>query len=281
MNGASGKGGLLLVAAPLLFAIFLSGCRSADVSNRPARRTTMPVQRATSDGGMVAAAHPRAVATGRQMLEAGGTAVDAAVATAFALHVLEPMMSRPGGGGSMTLWDPTTQTADFVDFYASAGADPDPGLNAVPDSALQQNRERIAAVPGSVAGLLSAHAKYGELPREQVMAPVIRLARQGVPVHSLFARIIDDYEHRLTYDEDAAKIFYPDGEPLQAGDHHRRGQSGRRPGRRPGRAAGLAARTRPRGKRGAAGATRRHSGGGDGHVGPAEAGPLRAGSRRC
>jgi len=179
----------------------------------------MPVQRSVSDGGMVAAAHPRAVAAGTKMLEAGGTAVDAAVATAFALHVLEPMMSGPGGGGSMTLWDPETKTANFVDFYASAGADPDHGLNAVPDSVLSQNRERMAAVPGSVAGLLSAHAKYGELSRERVMAPAIRLAREGFPVHTLFARIIDDYGHRLTYDEDAAAIFYPDGEPLQAGDH--------------------------------------------------------------
>ncbi len=153
------------------------------------------------------------------MLDAGGTAVDAAVATGFALHVLEPMMSGPGGGGSMTLWDPTTETADFVDFYASAGADPDHGLNAVPDSVLQKNRERIAAVPGSVAGLLSAHRKYGALSRERVLAPAIRLAREGFPVHPLFARIIDNYEHRLTYDEDAAAIFYPDGKPLQAGDH--------------------------------------------------------------
>ncbi|PSQ65130.1 MAG: hypothetical protein BRD32_04790 [Bacteroidetes bacterium QH_2_64_74] len=71
----------------------------------------------------------------------------------------------------------------------------------------------------AVAGLLSAHEKYGALSRERVLAPAIRLAREGVPVHPLFARIIDNYEHRLTYDEDAAAIFYPDGTPLQAGDH--------------------------------------------------------------
>ena len=210
---------MVSLAAGLFFVVLLTGCRSADVSETPVRRTTMPVQRAVSDGGMVAAAHPRAVKAGTKMLNAGGTAVDAAVATAFALHVLEPMMSGPGGGGSMTLWDPETERADFVEFYASAGKDPDHGLNAVPDSVLQSNRERMAAVPGSVDGLLSAHAKYGELSRERVLGPAIRLAREGFPVHPLFARIIDNYEHRLTYDEDAAAIFYPDGEPLQAGDH--------------------------------------------------------------
>lgn len=219
VDGVAGERRLGLLTAMLLFAVLLGGCRSAEMTDRSARQTSLPVQRAVSDGGMVAAAHPRAVEAGTSMLEAGGTAVDAAVATAFALHVLEPMMSGPGGGGSMTLWDPETETADFVDFYASAGAGPDYGLNAVPDSVLQKNRERMAAVPGSVAGLLSAHEKYGALSRERVLAPAIRLAREGVPVHPLFARIIDNYEHRLTHDEDAAAIFYPDGTPLQAGDH--------------------------------------------------------------
>lgn len=76
----------------------------------------------------------------------------------------------------------------------------------------------MAAVPGSVAGLLSAHSRYGALPRERVMAPAIRLAREGFPVHPLLARIIETYEDRLTYDEEAAAVFYPEGSPLQAGD---------------------------------------------------------------
>ena len=69
--------------------------------------------------------------------------------TVFALHVLEPMVSGADGGGSIPLWDPTTGAADFVDFHASAEADPDHGLNAVPGSVLQKNRERMAAVPDS------------------------------------------------------------------------------------------------------------------------------------
>ncbi len=173
-------------------------------------------KRAVSTDGMVAAAHPLAVEAGVEALEDGGTAVDAAVTTAFALSVLEPMMGGVGGGGSMTLWDPEGETADFVDFYATAGADPDHGLDAVPDSV--RSRERRVAVPGTVDGLLESHERYGELSRARVLEPAIQLARDGFPVHSLLARVISDYEERLTYDEEAASIFYPDGEPLQAGD---------------------------------------------------------------
>jgi gamma-glutamyltranspeptidase/glutathione hydrolase len=76
----------------------------------------------------------------------------------------------------------------------------------------------MVAVPGTVDGLLAAHDRHGTLSRERVLAPAIRLAREGFRVHPLLARIVDDYEERLTYDEDAAEIFYPDGEPLQTGD---------------------------------------------------------------
>jgi gamma-glutamyltranspeptidase/glutathione hydrolase len=217
-GGASSVGSGPVVAAVVVLLLLLSGGRTAAAQTPDPLSASAfaPTERAVSDSGMVAAAHPRAVEAGRAVLADGGTAVDAAVATAFALHVLEPMMSGLGGGGSMTYWDPTTETARFVDYYASAGADPDHGLNAVPDSA--RSRERMVAVPGTVAGLLSAHAKYGELSRERVMAPAIRLAREGFTVHTLLARIIENYEERLTYDADAAALFYPDGTPLQAGD---------------------------------------------------------------
>ena len=202
--------------------IAVGACRSTSPSeSRPSPDPVVETQevlaqRATSSQGMVAAAHPRAVEAGRAALEDGGTAVDAAVTTAFALGVLEPMMGGVGGGGAMTLWDPTTESADFVDFYATAGEDPDHGLGEIPDSA--RSRERMVAVPGTVDGLLQAHDRYGTLSRERVLEPAIRLAREGFPVHPLLAQIIADYEERLAYDEEAAAIFYPDGEPLQAGD---------------------------------------------------------------
>jgi gamma-glutamyltranspeptidase/glutathione hydrolase len=209
---------ILLVACALL----VGGCASppstgsASAPTAPSYPSDPSIERAESDEGMVAAAHPRAVEAGVAALEDGGTAVDAAVTTAFALGVLEPMMGGIGGGGSMTLWDPDGEEARFIDFYASAGADPDSGLGAVPDSL--RSRERMVAVPGTVDGLLEAHDEHGVLSRRRVLAPAIRLAREGFPVHPLLARIIDDYEERLTYDDAAAAVFYPDGEPLQAGD---------------------------------------------------------------
>jgi gamma-glutamyltranspeptidase/glutathione hydrolase len=173
-------------------------------------------KRAEAANGMVAAAHPLAAQAGVDMLQQGGNAVDAAAATAFVLNVVEPMMAGIGGGGSMTIWRDDAAAADFVEFYASAGADPDYNLEQIPDST--RSRERMVAVPGAVDGLLSAHERYGALSREAVMQPAIRAAREGFPVHTLLARVIADYEERLTYDPAAAAIFYPDGEPLQAGD---------------------------------------------------------------
>jgi gamma-glutamyltranspeptidase/glutathione hydrolase len=203
--------------------IAVSACSGAQESAAPATaRATDAVQssplakRAEATNGMVAAAHPLAAQAGVDMLKQGGNAIDAAVATAFVLNVVEPMMAGIGGGGSMTIWRADAATADFVEFYASAGADPDYELEQIPDSV--RSRERMVAVPGAVDGLLSAHERYGTLPRETILQPAIQAARDGFPVHTLFARVIAEYEDRLTYDPEAAAVFYPDGEPLQAGD---------------------------------------------------------------
>lgn len=225
-----------LLLALVAGAFLLNGCQSAqetadpqtespeDVAVEPSERpssaepeTSAPLnKRAVGEKGMVTAAHPRAVNAGVEMLEKGGNAVDAAVATAFTVGVVEPMMSGVGGGGSMTLWNSESESAEFVDFYASAGADPDSSLEKIPDSV--RTRERRVAIPGAVAGLMSAHEKHGTLPREVVLEPAIRTAREGFPVHTLLARVIESEEEKLTYTDEAAEIFYPDGEPLQAGD---------------------------------------------------------------
>lgn len=163
---------------------------------------------------MVVTAHRLASEAGVAMLGRGGNAIDAAVAAAFAVGVVEPMMSGVGGGGAMTIWLEDQQRAEHVEFYASAGADPDYAL----DTDSLPSPERGVAVPGTVAGLLEALERFGSLPRAQVVEPAIRIARDGFPVHGLLARAIAADSAAVAHTRAASKIFLPGGTPLQPGD---------------------------------------------------------------
>lgn len=167
-------------------------------------------KRAVGDKGMVASAHPSASEAGQEILRAGGTAVDAALATAFAIGVVEPMMSGLGGSGGMVIWDAITDNADFVEFYATSGA----RISTEPN----RGPARMVGVPGEVAGLLAAHAKYGRLPLATVMAPAIRLAESGYPAHAMLARVAQGDSAKLASSAPRAReIFLPGGRPVPAG----------------------------------------------------------------
>jgi len=176
-------------------------------------------KRATGNEMMIATAHPLATDAGLNMLEKGGTAADAAVAAGFVLAVVEPMMSGLGGSGSATIWDAGEGRADYLDYYAQFGADPDFALDfdwEIDSGSV--SRERLAAIPGTVAGFYELHQRYGVLDWKVVIEPSIELARFGFIVHRLLGEIIQSYSDRLTYDPEAALIFYPGGRPLQAGE---------------------------------------------------------------
>lgn len=201
-------------------ALVLYSCSPTEpVTDDPAEMLTLQEKRATGEEGMVAAAHPRAAQIGIDMLDQGGNAFDAAVATAFALAVVEPMMSGLGGSGAMVTWDNENNQPDYIDFYAQLGADPDFALESDmdedPDSV---TNERSVAIPGFVMGLLEVHEEKGNLTREEILQPSVDLALDGFPVHGLLGEIIRGYEDRLKYEEAAAEIFYPDGDPLETGD---------------------------------------------------------------
>ncbi|HEX5581231.1 MAG TPA: gamma-glutamyltransferase family protein [Gemmatimonadaceae bacterium] len=173
-------------------------------------------QRVEARNGVVAAAHPAAAEAGLEMLRRGGNAVDAAVATSFALAVVEQQMAGLGGGGAMTIWLDGPKRAEYLDFYATAGADP---TWAAPRQRGQPvPPELMVAVPGAVDGLLVALERHGTLPRDVVLAPAIRLARDGFPVHALLAGAIANNRDKLTRTPEVARIFYPGGRALQAGD---------------------------------------------------------------
>jgi gamma-glutamyltranspeptidase/glutathione hydrolase len=193
---------------------------SASCASVPGLAQTVPRpdQRVEASRGVVAAAHPDAARAGLAMLESGGNAIDAAVAAAFAVGVVEPMMSGVGGGGAMTLWLQDRAEAWNVEFYASAGDAPDFSLDSVPASERQEIAEQWVAVPGLVAGLLEAHERYGKLSRAVVLEPAVRLARDGFIVRPLLARVVAEEEDKLHGDASAREVFYPNGNALQSGD---------------------------------------------------------------
>ncbi|HEY9450028.1 MAG TPA: gamma-glutamyltransferase [Gemmatimonadaceae bacterium] len=197
--------------AAVLLAIVAAACTPTGLGPTLAPDTG---KRLVAEHGMVASANPYASDAGLEMLRQGGNAVDAAVASAFAVGVVEPMMSGLGAGGGMLIWLQDSSRAEYVDFYATAGADPDTALAHYRGPT---NIPRAAAVPGAVAGLLEAQARYGKLPRSTVLAPAIRLAAQGFPVHSLLARVISQDSAKLVVSEGASRVFLPGGHPIAPG----------------------------------------------------------------
>jgi gamma-glutamyltranspeptidase/glutathione hydrolase len=177
--------------------------------------------------GMVASAQREASAAGLAILKAGGNAVDAAVAVGYALAVVDPCCGNIGGGGFMlihTAGVAAHQGGDsFINFRETApgAATPTLYLDAAgnPIRAASRDGWRAVAVPGTVAGLDFALARYGKLSRAVVMAPAIALARDGFVLGEPDAAIIARGAKRLAGDPEAARIFlHPDGTPYRAGE---------------------------------------------------------------
>ncbi len=172
--------------------------------------------------GMVVSSQHLASQAGADILKAGGNAVDAAVAVGYAQAVVNPCCGNIGGGGFMTL-----HLADgkniFINFRetapASASADMylDKDGNLIKDASLYGYL--AAGVPGTVKGLDYALEKYGTMKREQVMAPAIKLARDGFILTRADTDVLDTTTARFKQDPEAARIFLkPDGSAFQPGD---------------------------------------------------------------
>lgn len=167
---------------------------------------------------MVSSANPLASEAGVAMLRAGGNAIDAAVATAFALGVVEPQMSGLGGSGAATVWLASRSRPVYLDFYAAQPADSwrgSPSLKAGPGDGARDLRG--VGIPGEVAGLLALHEKHGVLTRQQVLEPAIRLARDGYPVGKILADFIAGGEAKMTPSRGAMQLYFPGGKPLRPG----------------------------------------------------------------
>lgn len=165
---------------------------------------------------MVTSVEPHATRVGVELLNAGGNAVDAAVGVAFVLAVTHPSAGNIGGGGFM-LVRMGNQATVAVDFREQA---PQALTQPKFDQMIRERARGPAAsgVPGSVSGLLRAHQRWGRLERAQVLAPAIRLAREG---HSLGERqglVLGWAWPLLRRDPNAAAIFGRGGRALRSGE---------------------------------------------------------------
>lgn len=192
---------------------------------------------AGADGGMVATSHPLATAAGVAMLKKGGNAVDAAVASAFVLAVVEPQSSGLGGGGFATLHfepaeaaklktKPTAATSEgggvqtFVDFRETAPAAATRDMFIVegkPDPQKSLVGGLGVATPGFVAGLHHTQSKYGRLAFREVVAPAAAIAREGFAVDPYLAGRIGEVKGTLAKFPASAKLWLVGGEPLKVG----------------------------------------------------------------
>lgn len=174
-----------------------------------------------SKNGMVASAHPLASKAGLQILEEGGNAVDAMVATAFVLGVVEPNASGLGGGGFMTL-KLTSQKNDGVtiDFRETAPIGATPKVYYLNDKSFKElvhNKGMSIGVPGTVAGLSLALKKYGTMNLEQVLKPAIDYAQNGFEVSEKFSNMIVEAYDIISENEATSKIYLNDGLPIMEG----------------------------------------------------------------
>ncbi len=169
-------------------------------------------QAPTAEGthGMVATSSPIASDVGRDILAAGGNAIDAAVAVGFALEVVHPAAGNIGGGGFMVFRSSRGKvyTLDYRETAPAAAS-----RNMYLDSTGHLTNKSIygalsAGVPGSVAGMLEAHRRFGRLPLARDMAPAIALARDGYIIDSAHSRAIAREARTFTQYSPAAVAFY-------------------------------------------------------------------------
>ena len=167
--------------------------------------------------GMVTSGHPLASQAGIQVMMAGGNAVDAAVATATALGVVEPAGSGVGGDGFLLIYWAETGTVTAIN---GTGPAPFAATREVylQDGGIPMKGIRSVSVPGIADAWLLAHERYGTLKLEQVFDPTISLCENGFPVSYQLAGGLRGENPRFADDPYTREVFTNDGDPIKAGE---------------------------------------------------------------
>lgn len=195
-----------------------------------ARRAYVPpaldtVHAVPAEHGMVVAQEKISAQVGADILRRGGNAVDAAVATGFAMAVTYPRAGNIGGGGFMVIHSTERNEDITIDYRETAPAATTPeiflGADGKPDAAKSRDSALGVGVPGTVAGLALALEKYGSgrFTLAQLLEPAIAIARDGFLVGDDIADTLPGWHKRLVRWPSSARIFSrPDGTPLGEGD---------------------------------------------------------------
>ena len=206
--------------SPVLALLILLAAAPAALLGAPRSPTGGELAPTHAPHGMVASSNGLASAAGVEVMKEGGNAIDAAVATGFALAVVHPQAGNLGGGGFMLirLHDGATHFIDFRETApskATATMYQDPSGSVIPG--LSTVGYKAIGVPGSVKGLVYAERHFGKLGLARVMAPAIRLAREGYALGFNDARLMDR-DDRLTQFVDSQRIFQNGGKGWHEGD---------------------------------------------------------------
>ncbi|WP_414620625.1 gamma-glutamyltransferase [Calothrix sp. CCY 0018] len=171
---------------------------------------------------MVVSAHPLASDAGLEMLQKGGNAIDAAVATTFAISVVEPFSAGIGGGGFLLMHDSRKRTIKALDFRERAPLKATKNMYLDDDGKVRRdasiNGYLAVGTPGTVAGMYEVHRRSGKLPWKTVVAPSIKLAKDGFVVSDKFVQAVKIRKKMIASNQPARAIFTRNGNYFQPGE---------------------------------------------------------------
>jgi gamma-glutamyltranspeptidase/glutathione hydrolase len=178
--------------------------------------------------GVVAAGHNATANAGSEILEAGGNAVDATIAAAFAACIAEPLLTGLGAGGYMLIHNSRNDSQELLDFAVSM-----PGKNLKNNFApltptpvdfgetvqMFHGGHSSVGIPGFVAGLCEAHKKYASMPLKDLVAPAQKLAKKGVKINKQQEYLIEILFGVISITQDSKKLFVKNGGRLKENDN--------------------------------------------------------------
>lgn len=201
----------------LTFPVYAAGQQDPEAATGIVQK-----QQVSSQQYMVVSANPYATEAGYQMLQQGGSAVDAAIAIQLVLGLVEPQSSGIGGGLFMLAWQEKTKSLHTIDGRETAPAAATPDWFVKDGKLLSWPQAYVGGkavgTPGVIAALAESHRKFGKLPWPTLFQPAIQLAQQGFKVSPRLHKLLAGSQHPgLMKFDTSREYFFPEGKPLAIG----------------------------------------------------------------